>query len=169
MDDITPLRALTPETLAQDIVFIDTKPSVQRISGPGGWVNGDAVFVGPTRPMKPRLLITKRDAISWRSQDGSARFGRQGAKHGADEQASRPEPGAVDASEAAASALGGDCGRGRLHGAARLARQLHGQVTRINRFTIPSFKSRPIPRQAFHDDRRTQFDLSMKLYHLPVI
>src|SRR5262249_55672860 len=50
VDDITPLRALTPETIAKDVAFIKTKPSAQGISGPGGWVNGDAVFVGPNSP-----------------------------------------------------------------------------------------------------------------------
>ena len=47
LDDITPLRALTPENLAKEAVFVQAKPSVQSISGGGGWANGDAVFVGP--------------------------------------------------------------------------------------------------------------------------
>ena len=50
VDDITPLRALTPETLAKEAVFIDARPTVQSISGGGGWVNGDAAFVGPNPP-----------------------------------------------------------------------------------------------------------------------
>ncbi|HKY30762.1 MAG TPA: hypothetical protein VJM12_22770 [Pyrinomonadaceae bacterium] len=50
LDDITPLRALTPETLAKEAVFIDARPTVQSISGGGGWVNGDAAFVGPNPP-----------------------------------------------------------------------------------------------------------------------
>ena len=47
VDDITPLRSLTPETLSKEAIFIQAKPSVQSISGGGGWVNGDAVYVGP--------------------------------------------------------------------------------------------------------------------------
>ncbi|MDQ4121043.1 MAG: sialidase [Acidobacteriota bacterium] len=50
VDDITPLRALTPENLAKDAVFIQAKPSVQRISASGGWMNGDAAFVGANPP-----------------------------------------------------------------------------------------------------------------------
>lgn len=50
VDDITPLRALTPDNLAKDVVFIQAKPSVQRISASGGWMNGDAVFVGANPP-----------------------------------------------------------------------------------------------------------------------
>ncbi|MBI5020199.1 MAG: sialidase [Ignavibacteriales bacterium] len=47
IDDITPLRALTPEILAQDVAFITTESTIQRIPAGGGWANGDAAFVGP--------------------------------------------------------------------------------------------------------------------------
>ena len=47
VDDITPLRALTPENLAKEAVFVQTRPTVQSISGGGGWSNGDAAFSGP--------------------------------------------------------------------------------------------------------------------------
>jgi photosystem II stability/assembly factor-like uncharacterized protein len=50
VDDITPLRALSPETRAMDAVFIQAQPSVQRIPAQGGWVNGDAAYVGPNPP-----------------------------------------------------------------------------------------------------------------------
>jgi photosystem II stability/assembly factor-like uncharacterized protein len=46
IDDITPLRALNPETLAKDAFFITAKPAVQSVSGGGGWPGGDAEFVG---------------------------------------------------------------------------------------------------------------------------
>ncbi len=46
IDDITPLRSLTLETLTKDAVILQAKPTVQSISGSGGWANGDAVFVG---------------------------------------------------------------------------------------------------------------------------
>jgi photosystem II stability/assembly factor-like uncharacterized protein len=50
VDDITPLRVLTPETLGQLVVFVPSKPAVQRIPAFGGWVNGDAKYVGPNPP-----------------------------------------------------------------------------------------------------------------------
>lgn len=50
VDDISPLRALTSETLAKEAVFIQAQPSVQRVPAQGGWPNGDAVFVGPNPP-----------------------------------------------------------------------------------------------------------------------
>src|SRR5690349_3433246 len=46
VDDITPLRALTPELAAQDAAFINARPVQQRIEANGGWPNGAAAFVG---------------------------------------------------------------------------------------------------------------------------
>jgi photosystem II stability/assembly factor-like uncharacterized protein len=50
VDDITPLRALTPETLARGAAFFQAGPVVQRLQAGGGWANGDAAFVGPNPP-----------------------------------------------------------------------------------------------------------------------
>src|SRR4029450_3368354 len=47
IDDITPLRALTPETLAKGAAFLQDKPIVQTLGAGGGWGNGDGAFVGP--------------------------------------------------------------------------------------------------------------------------
>src|SRR5205085_278662 len=46
IDDITPLRALTPSTLAQDVVFMRARPTIQKLPASGGWANGDAAYVG---------------------------------------------------------------------------------------------------------------------------
>ncbi|HST53555.1 MAG TPA: hypothetical protein VLJ61_16200 [Pyrinomonadaceae bacterium] len=46
VDDITPLRVLTPDALAKDVFFIQGRPAVQSISGNGGWAIGDAEFTG---------------------------------------------------------------------------------------------------------------------------
>ena len=47
VDDITPLRALTPGMLARHAAFVQTAPVVQTIPAGGGWANGDAEYVGP--------------------------------------------------------------------------------------------------------------------------
>jgi hypothetical protein len=48
VDDITPLRTLTPENLTKEAFFISSRPAVQRVpAAGGGWANGDAAFVGP--------------------------------------------------------------------------------------------------------------------------
>src|SRR5438045_8336888 len=46
IDDITPLRALTPANLAKEAAFVEARPTFQIIPAGGGWVNGDAVLVG---------------------------------------------------------------------------------------------------------------------------
>jgi photosystem II stability/assembly factor-like uncharacterized protein len=50
VDDITPLRALTPAALASDVAFLQGRPAVQRLPAGGGWANGDATFVGRNPP-----------------------------------------------------------------------------------------------------------------------
>ncbi len=50
VDDITPVRALTPDLLKQEAAFVSARPVQQRIQGSGGWANGDAAFVGDNPP-----------------------------------------------------------------------------------------------------------------------
>ena len=50
IDDITPLRKLTPEVLAQDVVFLQGLPAQQRLPSNGGWAEGSAAFSGPNPP-----------------------------------------------------------------------------------------------------------------------
>jgi photosystem II stability/assembly factor-like uncharacterized protein len=50
VDDITPLRALTPPSVARHAGFVQSAPVVQQIAAGGGWANGDAEFVGPNPP-----------------------------------------------------------------------------------------------------------------------
>jgi hypothetical protein len=50
VDDITPLRALTPEMLSTKAAFVSGRPVVQALPAGGGWANGDAAFVGPNPP-----------------------------------------------------------------------------------------------------------------------
>jgi photosystem II stability/assembly factor-like uncharacterized protein len=50
VDDITPLRKLTPEVMAQQAVFLQGRPTVERLNASGGWSEGDAAFSGPNPP-----------------------------------------------------------------------------------------------------------------------
>jgi photosystem II stability/assembly factor-like uncharacterized protein len=50
VDDITPLRHLTPELLARNVAFVSARPVQQRIEANGGWANGAAAFVGDDPP-----------------------------------------------------------------------------------------------------------------------
>ncbi len=50
IDDITPLRELTPQTLSADAVFLPGRPQTQRMRAQGGWAEGDASFTGGNPP-----------------------------------------------------------------------------------------------------------------------
>jgi len=50
VDDISVLRQLTPEILAKDAVFLESKPAQQRLFAFGGWPEGDGNFVGDNPP-----------------------------------------------------------------------------------------------------------------------
>jgi len=50
VDDISPLRKLTPEVMAQDAVFLEGRPTQQRLNASGGWSEGNASFAGPNPP-----------------------------------------------------------------------------------------------------------------------
>lgn len=46
VDDISPLRRLSLDTLGQEAVFLEARPVQQRIVAYGGWPEGDAKFTG---------------------------------------------------------------------------------------------------------------------------
>jgi photosystem II stability/assembly factor-like uncharacterized protein len=46
IDDISPLRKLTPEMLAQEAAFVQGRPTQQRLQASGGWAEGNATFIG---------------------------------------------------------------------------------------------------------------------------
>src|SRR5262249_4525130 len=50
VDDLTPLRNVTPATLSTDVAFLPGRPAQQRMRAVGGWVEGDAAFTGPNPP-----------------------------------------------------------------------------------------------------------------------
>jgi photosystem II stability/assembly factor-like uncharacterized protein len=50
VDDITPLRKLTPEVLAQEVAFLDGRATQQRFNADNGWFEGNATFTGANPP-----------------------------------------------------------------------------------------------------------------------
>jgi photosystem II stability/assembly factor-like uncharacterized protein len=50
IDDISPLRGLTPEILASPSAFLPGRPVMQRLEANGGWGDGDGVFTGANPP-----------------------------------------------------------------------------------------------------------------------
>jgi hypothetical protein len=50
VDDITPLRSLTPKVLTSEAGFLTGAPAQQRVNTFGGWAEGSAAFNGPNSP-----------------------------------------------------------------------------------------------------------------------
>ncbi len=50
IDDLTPLRKLTPEVMSQEAGFLPGMTPRQRLSANGGWAEGSAMFTGPNPP-----------------------------------------------------------------------------------------------------------------------
>ena len=51
LDDLTPLRALTQQTLESDVALLPSRPSERTIeANVGSWFNGDEEFVGRNPP-----------------------------------------------------------------------------------------------------------------------
>jgi photosystem II stability/assembly factor-like uncharacterized protein len=50
LDDLTPLRHLGPKELAQEACLVPSRPTQQRMPAGGGWVEGDAKFIGENPP-----------------------------------------------------------------------------------------------------------------------
>ncbi|HEX8872706.1 MAG TPA: hypothetical protein VF758_08075 [Candidatus Acidoferrum sp.] len=50
VDDISPLRKLTPEVMAKDAVFLEGRPAQQRLNANGGWAEGNAAYSGSNPP-----------------------------------------------------------------------------------------------------------------------
>jgi photosystem II stability/assembly factor-like uncharacterized protein len=57
LDDITPLRALTPEVLEADVALLPTRPAIQTVGGgQGAWFPGNDEFVG-RNPSEAAVIV----------------------------------------------------------------------------------------------------------------
>ncbi len=167
IDDITPLRALTPEMLAQNVVFMPARPTVQHVSANGGWVNGDAAFVGPnpsddaviTYYMRKRHIFGDM-RIEVLDQDGRLQGTVPSSKRRGLSRVTwsmRLKPPRVP--PAASAAFGAAYGPRVLPGTytARMTKDTTVYTTQIQVVADPRAQHTP-------EDRRGQFDLAMKLF-----
>ena len=60
IDDISPLRSLSPQVMAKEAEFLPTKDAVQYISAYAGWAEGDNSFRGPSRPEDAAITYYQR-------------------------------------------------------------------------------------------------------------
>ena len=169
VDDITPLRALTPETLAKEAVFINAKPSVQNIPAGGGWVNGDAAFVGPNPPDEAVITYYQRKRhifgdlkIEVLDQTGQV-LGiiPSGKRRGLSRVTWSMRLKAPKVPTAATAAFGAAIGPRVLPGTytVRMTKDKQVYTTALQVMADPRSKHTL-------EDRKAQLDLSMKLYTL---
>ena len=169
VDDITPLRALTPATLASNAVFLKARPIVQRIPAQGGWANGDAAFVGPNPPGDAVITYyqKKRHIFGDLTIEVLDQTGRQvgtvpsSKRRGLNRVtwAMRLPPPKVPS--AASVAFGAAFGPRLLPGTytVKMSKDKDTYTTPLLLVPDPRTKHTPAERQA-------QFDLAMKLYNL---
>jgi photosystem II stability/assembly factor-like uncharacterized protein len=168
IDDITPLRALTPETLAKEAAFVDARPTAQRIPAGGGWVNGDAAFTGdnPTDEAVITYYQQKRHIFgdlkieildpSGKVLDTIPSSKRRGLNRATWSMRLK----APRVPTAASAAFGAAVGPRVLPGTytVRMTKDKNVYSTQLQVIADPRSKHTPL-------DRKAQFDLSMKLYN----
>jgi photosystem II stability/assembly factor-like uncharacterized protein len=169
VDDITPLRALTQETLAKEAFFIEARPSVQRIPASGGWANGDAVFVGPNSSDEAMITYYQRKRhifgdmkIEVSDQDGKLLGVIPSNKRRGLSRATwsmRLKPPRVPT--AASAAFGASTGPRVLPGtyAVKMTRDKEVYSTQLQ--VVPDPRSKHTA-----EDRKAHFELAMKVYNL---
>ncbi len=167
IDDITPLRSLTPEVLSADAAFLPARNAVQSIEGSDSWFSGDSDFVGRSRPdmafityyqkkrhifgdLKFEIFDPKGDLVS--TLAGNKRRGLSRIQWSMRMKAPRVPP----AASAAFAAAEGP----RMVPGTYTVKMTKGKETYTTKFDViqdPRAKHTA-------EDRRQQFDLAMKLY-----
>ncbi len=167
VDDITPLRALTPETLAKEAVFIAARPTMQSVLGGGGWVNGDAAFAGPN-PTEDAVIVyyqRKRHIFGdlklevFDSEGQSLGMIPSSKRRGLSRATWPMRVKPPKAPTAATVAFGAAYGPRVLPGVYTL------KMTKDKQTYTAQLQLTPDPRAKHSaEDRKAQFDLAMKLY-----
>lgn len=169
IDDITPLRALSEQVLAQEAAFVKGRPAVQKVDGSGGWALGDAMYQAPNPPgqavinyyqkkrhifgdLKIEILDDKGAVLN--SVPGNKRRGLSRATWSMRLKPPKFPP-------AASASFGAAFGPRVLPGTYKV-RMTKGKQTYDSQIEVATD-----PRAKFTaEDRRAQFDLSMRLYRL---
>ena len=169
IDDVSPLRALTPELMEKEATLIEGTPAVQYFNANGGWPEGDETYVGPSRPTDAFITYYQRRRhifgdlkIEIFDPDGKLLDTVGGSKHRGVNRATwsmRLKPPVVPP---AASALFGATQGPRVMPGTYTVKMTKGDQV----YTAP-LKVVLDPRAKFTiEDRKAQLDLAMKLYNL---
>ena len=90
IDDISPLRALTPDLMTKDATLLPGRPAMQYFEANGGWPEGDETFLGRNRPADAQITYYQKSRhIFGDLKIEILRSGRQVGRHGRGQQTSR--------------------------------------------------------------------------------
>jgi hypothetical protein len=169
VDDISPLRALTPEVMTKEATLLPGRSAIQYFDVFGGWAEGDETFTGRSRPADAQINYYQKGRhifgdlkIEIFDQDGKLVDTVAGSKHRGLNRAGwgmRVRPPAV---APAASAL---------FEAAQGPRVLPGtytvKLTKGDQVYTERLDVAIDPRAKYSlEERKAQFDLSMKVYKM---
>jgi photosystem II stability/assembly factor-like uncharacterized protein len=167
MDDISALRALTPDLMGQEAALIPSR-AVPYFEAFGGWSEGDDTFSGRNRPSEAQITYYQKGRhifgdlkIEILDQNGKLVDTVAGSKHRGLNRASWPMRVKAPAAPPAATAL---------FEATQGPRVLPGtytvKMTKGDKFYTEQLNVVLDPRAKFSlEDRKAQFDLTMKIYH----
>jgi photosystem II stability/assembly factor-like uncharacterized protein len=166
VDDISPLRELTPDLMTQTASFVTARPAVEYIEADGGWAEGDEFFIGPSRPTDALITYYQKGRhiygdlkIEIFDPQGKLLDTLGGSKHRGLNRAMWPmrlDPPIVP--PAASAAFGAARGPLVLPGTYTV-KMTKGDQTYTTKLDIVID-----PRAKYtYEDRKAQFDLSMKL------
>src|SRR2546427_2276053 len=169
IDDISPLRALTPDLMNKDAALVEGPAAIQYFNANGGWPEGDETFLGPSRPADAYITYYQKRRhifgdlkIEILDQDGKLVDTIAGSKHRGLNRATwsmRLKPPIVP--PAATALFEASNGPYVLPGTYTVKLTKGDQVV-----TVP-LKVAVDPRAKYTiEDRKAQFDLAMKLHKL---
>ena len=169
VDDISPLRTLTPEVMAKEAMLLPGRPSIQYFDTYGGWPEGDETFKGRNRPADAQITYYQKGRhifgdlkIEIFDQDGKLVDTVAGGKHRGLNRAGwgmRVRPPTV---APAATALFEAAEGPRVLPGTYTVKLTKGDQTYTEQLNVAMD-----PRAKYSlEERKAQFDLSMKVYKL---
>ena len=169
VDDISPLHTLTPEVMAKEAMLLPGRPSIQYFDTFGGWPEGDETFKGRNRPADAQITYYQKGRhifgdlkIEIFDQDGKLVDTVAGGKHRGLNRAGwgmRVRPPTV---APAATALFEAAEGPRVLPGTYTVKLTKGDQTYTEQLNVAMD-----PRAKYSlEERKAQFDLSMKVYKL---
>jgi len=167
VDDISPLRALTPDVMSKEAMLIESRPAIQYFDVGGGWPEGNETFRGQNRPADAQITYYQKGRhifgdlkIEIFDQEGKLVDTVSGSKHRGVNRASwgmRVKPPAV---APAASALFEAAQGPRVLPGTYTVKLTKGDHTYTEQLNVAID-----PRAKYSiEERRAQYELSMKVY-----